>query len=436
MKKITLAFIFLLIFPFMAFGEVKEEFLKNGLKVIFIEEHSVPLTTFQVWYKVGIIDEPEGKSGISHLLEHLMFRGSKNYPGNVFSKIIQSNGGIDNAFTTKDYTVYFQKLSSQKLDISIDLESDRMANLLLLPEDFEVEKKIVLEERRQRYEDDPESLIIEETTSTAFKVHPYRKPIIGWTEDIQSITLEDIKNYYHEYYCPQNAFIIVAGDIKINEIREKIRKKFEGIPPCKGNPRRNVTYEPKQYGEKRIILKRQTHLPMIVMVYKVPAYPHRESLSLEILSTIAGEGKSSRLYRKLVNEKALVVDVSTSNSPLSRDGFLFFIVALVKKPENIEEVERIIKEELEKLKKEPPSEKELEKAKNQIEASFLFNQDSIFGRALLIGKFEILGDWKMIDSYRKDIMNITAEDVQEAAKKYFVSDNLTVGILLPAEKNL
>lgn len=434
MKKIVLAFIFILLFPLMVFSEVKEEILKNGLKVIFIEEHSVPLTTFQVWYKAGVIDEPEGKSGISHLLEHLMFRGSKNYPGNVFSKIIQSNGGIDNAFTTKDYTVYFQKLNSQKLDISIDLESDRMANLVLLPEDFELEKKIVLEERRQRYEDDPESLIIEEVTSTAFKLHPYRKPVIGWTEDIQSITLEDVKNYYNEYYCPQNAFIIVAGDIKTEDVIEKIKKKFEGIPSCKGNPRRNIIHEPRQYGEKRVILKRKTHLPMIVMVYKVPAYPHRDSLSLEILSTIAGEGKSSRLYRKLVNEKALVVDVSTSNSPLSRDGFLFFIIASVKNPEKTEEVERIIKEELENLKKEPPLEKELEKAKNQIEASFLFNQDSVFGRALSIGKFEILGDWKMIDRYRKEIMDITAKDVQEVAKKYFVSDNLTVGILLPAEK--
>jgi len=431
MRKTALAFIFILIFPVMAFSEIKEEILKNGLKIIFIEEHSVPLTTFQVWYKAGVIDEPEGKSGISHLLEHLMFRGSKNYPGNVFSKIIQSHGGIDNAFTTKDYTVYFQKLSSQKIDISIELESDRMANLLFLPEDFELEKRIVLEERRQRYEDDPESLIIEEVISTAFKIHPYRKPVIGWTEDIQSITLEDVKNYYSEYYCPQNAFIVVAGDIKIDETKKKIKEKFEKISVCKSNPKRKVIYEPLQYGEKRVILKKKTHLPMIVMSYKVPAYPNRDSLSLEILSTIAGEGKSSRLYRKLVIEKALVVDVSTSNSPLSRDGFLFFIVASLKDAEKADEVERIIREELEKLKNEPPSEKELEKAKNQIEASFLFNQDSIFGRALFIGKFEILGDWKMIDAYRKEIMNINAGDVQEVAKKYFVSDNLTVGILLP-----
>ncbi|MGB9822537.1 M16 family metallopeptidase [Thermodesulfovibrio sp.] len=429
MKYLVISLIFVLIFPLMGFSEVKEEVLKNGLKLIFIEDHSAPLATFQVWYKVGAIDEPEGKSGISHLLEHMMFRGSKNYPGNVFSKIIQSQGGIDNAFTTKDYTVYFQKLSPSKLQTSIDLESDRMANLLFNSEDFELEKKIVLEERRQRYEDDPESLIIEEVISLAFKEHPYRKPVIGWTEDIESITLEDLKNYYNKYYCPGNAFIIVAGDIKIDELKEKIREKFEKIPSCK--PPKKFFHEPKQYGQKRVILKRQTHLPVLVLSYKVPAYPDKDSLSLEILSSIIGEGKSSRLYRTLVTEKSLAVDVSSSNSPLSRDGFLFFILASVKTPDKVEEVEKIIKEEIEKIKSEPPTDTEIEKAKNQVEASFLFSQDSVFGHALYLGKFEVLGNWRLIEKYKEDIMKVTAKDVQEVAKKYFNFDNLTVGVLLP-----
>lgn len=430
MKPLVLSLIFILIFPFMGFSEIKEEVLKNGLKVIYVEDHSSPVATFQVWYKVGAIDEPEGKSGISHLLEHLMFRGSKNYPGNVFSKIVQSQGGIDNAFTTKDYTVYFQKHSPLKLQTSIDLESDRMANLLFNLEDFELEKKIVLEERRQRYEDNPESLIMEEVIGIAFKQHPYRKPVIGWSQDIQNITLNDIKNYYHEYYCPRNAFIIVAGDIKAMEVREKIKEKFENISSCDVPPRK-IFYEPKQYGEKRVILKRQTHLPMLVMAYKVPAYPDRDSLSLEILSTILGEGKSSRLYRRLVNETALAVDVSTGNSALSRDGFLFFIVVSVKEVDKIKEVEKIVKEEIEKIKNEAPSDIEIEKARNQVEASFLFAQDSVFGHALYIGKFEILGSWKMIDKYREDIMQVTAQDIQKVTKKYFNFDNLTVGELLP-----
>jgi len=434
MRILVILLIFVLIFPVMGFSEpvatsIKEEVLKNGLKVIYIEDHSSPVAIFQVWYKVGAIDEPEGKSGISHLLEHMMFRGSKNYPGNVFSKIIQSNGGIDNAFTTKDYTVYFQKLSPSKLDISIALESDRMANLLFNRDDFELEKKIVLEERRQRYEDDPESLIIEEVIGLAFKAHPYRKPVIGWTEDIQSITLHDIENYYHEYYCPSNSFIIVGGDIKTEEVRDKIKEKFEKIPSC--SLTRKTFYEPKQYGEKRVILKKQTHLPMLVMAYKVPAYPHKDSLSLEVLSTILVEGKSSRLYRKLVTEKALAVDVSTSNSPLSRDGFLFFVVASVKNIDKLGEVEKIIKEEIERIKNEPPKDIEIEKAKNQIEASFLFSQDSVFGHALYLGKFEILGSWKLIDRYKEDTMKVTPEDIQEVAKKYFNFDNLTVGVLLP-----
>ncbi len=431
MKKFAIAILFILLLPLMGYSEIKQENLKNGLKVIVIEDPSSPVATFQVWYRVGGIDEPEGKSGISHLLEHLMFRGSKNYPGNVFSKIVQSQGGIDNAFTTKDYTVYFQKLSPLKLHVSFDLESDRMANLMLKKEDFELEKKIVLEERRQRYEDDPENLIIEEVIGTAFKTHPYKRPVIGWTEDIQSITLEDVIEHYHRFYCPNNAFIIVAGDVKKEEIIEKIKEKFEGISACRDKMERKVLFEPKQYGERRVILKRKTHLPMLVMAYKVPAYPHPDSLSLEILSSILGEGKSSRLYKKLVIEKALAVDVSTSNSPLSRDGFLFFIVASVKDSNNINEVEKLIKEEVEKIKSEKVDPKEIEKAKNQVEASFLFSQDSVFGHALILGRFEMLGNWQMINNYRENILKIKAEDIANSAKIYLNEENLTVGVLLP-----
>lgn len=428
---VVLAVLLVLIFSSMTSAEIIEKTLKNGLKVILFEDPNATTTTFQVWYKVGSIDEPEGKSGISHLLEHLMFRGSKNYPGNVFSKIIQAHGGIDNAFTTKDYTVYYQKLSKDNLKISIDLESDRMENLLLLKEDFELEKKIVLEERRQRYEDDPENLTLEEVIATAFRNHPYRKPVIGWTEDIESISLEDIRNYYHQYYCPTNAFIIVAGNIDSQEIFHKIKEKFENIPSCKVSYPKRLFYEPKQNGERRVILKRKTHLPLIVMAYKVPAFPDKDSVSLEVLSSILGEGKSSILYRKLVQEKGIAIDVITSNSPLSRNGFLFFIIASVKETSKIEEVENLIKEEIERLKTETVSERQIEKAKNQVEASFLFSQDSVFGYALYLGKFEILGGWKMMEQYRADILNVKAQDVMEVTRKYFNFDNLTVGILLP-----
>lgn len=431
MSKFAISIVFVLLFPLMALSSIVEHRLENGLKVITYTDRSSPVSTFQVWYRVGGIDEPEGKSGISHLLEHLMFRGSKNYPGNVFSKIIQANGGVDNAFTTKDYTVYFQRLAPEKLEISITLESDRMANLLLNKEDFELEKKIVLEERRQRYEDDPENLIFEEVIGTAFKNHPYRRPVIGWTEEIESITLEDVKEHYRKFYCPDNAFIIVAGDIEEEEVLRKIREKFEKIPKCTSPKSSKLPLEPKQYGEKRVILKRQTHLPVLVMAYKVPAFPNIDSLSLELLSSILGGGKSSRLYRKLAVEKELVVDVATSNSPLSRDGFLFFVYAYIKDISKIEEVERVIRDEIDKLKRELPEERELEKAKNQVEASFLFSQDSVFGHSLYLGRFEILGDWRLINEYRRSIISLTALDIQSTAKKYLTNENLTVGILLP-----
>lgn len=420
-----------LLFPAMVAASIVEHRLDNGLKVITYTDRASPVSTFQVWYRVGGIDEPEGKSGISHLLEHLMFRGSKNYPGNVFSKIIQANGGVDNAFTTKDYTVYFQRLSPEKLEISINLESDRMANLLLSKEDFELEKKIVLEERRQRYEDDPENLIFEEVIGTAFKNHPYRRPVIGWTEEIERITLEDVKEHYRRFYCPENAFIIVAGDIDERKVLDKVRDRFGKVPSCNSLPRRNNSLEPKQQGERRVILKRQTHMPVLVLAYKVPAFPDRDSLAIELLSNILGGGKSSRLYRRLAVDRDLVVDVATSNSSLSREGFLFFVYAYVKDVSKVEEVERIIREEIDRIKVEAPNERELEKAKNQVEASFLFSQDSVFGHSLYLGRFEILGSWRLIDNYRNTILSLNPSDIQSSAKRYLTDDNLTVGILLP-----
>ncbi|MCI0469121.1 MAG: insulinase family protein, partial [Nitrospirae bacterium] len=273
MRKLCLNLIFLLLFipliPFPVSASVKEHTLNNGLKVLIINDHKSPLATFQIWYRVGSRDEPSGKTGISHLLEHMMFKGTQKHGSKQFSNIIQRNGGSDNAFTTKDYTMYYQTLSSDRIALSFELEADRMKNLLLDAKEVESEKNVVMEERRMRYDDEPKNLLYEEVVAAAFKAHPYHWPVIGWMTDIQSISSDDLREYYKKYYSPDNAFIIVSGDIAADKILPEIKKNFENIPLNK-RERKNLTAEPQQIGERRIYLKKEAELPYLIMAYHVP----------------------------------------------------------------------------------------------------------------------------------------------------------------------
>jgi zinc protease len=413
---------------------VKEYTLKNGLKVLIIEDHKAPLATFQIWYRVGSKDDPKGKTGISHLLEHMMFKGTPKYGSKVFSNIIQRNGGTDNAHTTRDYTMYHQTLSSDRIGLSIELEADRMRNLLLDPKEVVNERNVVTEERRMRYEDDPQSSLYEEVISTAFKAHPYRWPVIGWMSDITSIERKDLYRYYKTYYSPNNAFIIISGDVKAEDIFTKVRKGFGHIKPSKRSFIRYRTEEPQQRGEKRVYLKKEAELPYILMAYHVPGFPHEDSFALDVLSTILSGGKSSRLYKGIVYEKRLALNAFADYSGFYKDPFLFVLGGTAAPEKNIEDIEKAIYDEIEKVKKEMPSEREIQKAKNQIEASFVFAQDSTYTRALYTGMFEMLGSWRLMDKYLEGIRKVRPEDIQTVAKKYLIDDNKTVGVLIPVKK--
>jgi len=415
---------------FLSHG-VKEYRLDNGLKVIIIEEHKAPIATFQVWYRVGSKDEPIGKSGLSHLLEHMMFKGTSQYGSKMFSRIVQKNGGMDNAYTTKDYTVYFQIFSSDRITLSVDLEADRMRNLTIDPKETLSERSVVMEERRLRYEDDPQNSLFEELIAASFKVHPYQRPVIGWMSDLKSIERDDLYNYYKAHYSPDNAVLVIVGDVNPDEMIKKITHSFGNIQP--GPPKIKVISftEPEQKGERRVFLKKEAELPYLLIAFHTPHFPHEDSYALDVLGLILSGGKSSRLYKSLVYEKKVALNLYADYDGFHKDPYLFMFAATASPGKEIKEVEDALYEEIEKLKKEPPLEREVQKAKNQIESSFIMGQDSIYMQAMKYGIFEMLGDWRLIDRYLDSIRKVTGEDIVRVAKKYLKEDNRTVGILIP-----
>ncbi len=428
-------FIIFILFPLLSPGEgigehVHERVLPNGLKVIIIENHRAPLVSFQVWYRVGSRNEEWGETGLSHMLEHMMFKGTHKVSPEEFSRIIQENGGNDNAFTSRDYTAYFENLSADNVGIPIELESDRMQNLVLRESDFSTERMVVMEERRLRTEDNPQEYLVEQMDAAAFQIHPYHWPIVGWMEDIRRFTLEDLRAYYKSYYNPVNAFIVAAGDIKVEELFPAIERAFGSIPRGKA-PDQNKSSEEPQQGERRIFVKREAQLPFIVVGYHIPNLHNCDGYVLEVIEAILSGGKSSRLHMKLVDEKELVLAVDAENSLLSRDPGLFYLSAELLPGKEVAEVVKALDEEIQRLQKEEVSERELKKVKNLLEASFVYGQDSLFFQAMLIAQYEIASSWRAIDNYVHSILKVTPQDIVRVAKQYLIPDNRTIGILEP-----
>lgn len=413
--------------------KVTEKVLPNGLKVLLKEEHKAPVVTFQIWYKVGSRNEKLGTTGISHLLEHLMFKGTKKYGPKQFSQTVQRNGGNDNAFTGKDYTAYFENFASDRIAISLDLESDRMRNLLLDPKDFLSERDVVKEERRMRTDDDPTNTMVEQMTAAAFIAHPYQWPVIGWMADLNSLTRDDLVEHYRRYYAPNNATIVVVGDFDTRTLLPQIEQHFGSIPQGPAVPAVGAV-EPRQLGERRIIVKQQAELPAVFAGYHTPDIKHADSFALEVLQGILSSGKSSRLYKALVYEKQLALYAGGDYDNVANDPKLFYVYAGVMPGKTTDEVEKALYAEIEKLKAAPVADEELQKAKNQIESSFIMGQDSIFYQAMLLGQFETVANWRLLETYVEKIRAVTKEDVMRVAQQYFTEDNRTVGILVPTNK--
>jgi zinc protease len=410
--------------------KVTEKVLPNGLKVLLKEDHKSPVVTFQVWYKVGSRNEKLGTTGISHVLEHMMFKGTKKYGPKTFSQTVMRNGGNDNAFTSRDYTAYFENFSSDRIDIALELESDRMQNLLLEEKAFLSERDVVKEERRMRTEDDPTSTMVERMMAAAFIAHPYQWPIIGWMADLTYLTLDDLSQHYRTYYAPNNATVVVAGDFNTGDLLPKIEKYFGSIPRGPAVPKVGAV-EPEQLGERRVTVKRHAELPAVFAGYHAPDIEHQDTFALEVLHSILASGKSSRLYTSLVYELQIANYAGGDYDNIANDPNLFYVYAGAMPGRTPEEVEKALYAELEKLKTEPVTDQELQKAKNQIESGFIMGQDSIFYQAMLLGQFETVATWKLLETYVDNVRAVSKEDVMRVAKHYFNEDNRTVGILVP-----
>ncbi|MBI5616351.1 MAG: insulinase family protein [Gammaproteobacteria bacterium] len=429
-----------------AAAEPAQEFtLPNGLKLIVQEDHRAPVAVVQVWYKIGSSYEHDGTTGLSHALEHMMFKGTKHHPPGAFSRIVAARGGKENAFTTTDYTAYFEQWAASNVELSFDLEADRMRNLTFDEQDFAKEMKVIMEERHMRTDDNPQALASEVVDAVAFLTSPYRHPVIGWQSDLESMRLEDLRAWYARWYAPNNAIVVVVGDVEPAKVHALAQKHFgplakQLIPPTK--PRT----EPEQRGMKRLTFKSESAtLPYLMMAYKAPVLVEAlakrtnaepwEIYALDVLSETLDGDQSSRLTRNLVRGRQIAAQVESSYAPASRLESLFSFAAVPTPGHTLEELEKAIGAEIAALQSAPPTPEELARIKTRVVADEVFQQDSVFYQAMVIGSLEAVGlDWRIKDDYVERIKAVTPEQVQAVARKYLTEDRLTVAHLLPVAK--
>ena len=434
---LTIAFAAMLGIPAIAAGtvapyaeRVRETVLPNGLKVLLLEDHRAPVATFQVWYRVGSRNEELGKTGLAHLLEHMMFKGTKTTGPEQYSRIVQRNGGNENAFTSDDNTTYFATLASDRLGVVVDLEADRMQNLSFDEAQFTPELQVVIEERRLRTDNDPVSALFELLNAVAYTAHPYQWPTVGWMTDLKKATREDALAFYRTYYSPANAFVVAVGAFQADELLAKVTAAFGQAPA--GAPAPPVRAdEPEQQGERRSVLRREAQLPFVALAYHVPNLSSSDAPALDVLAGLLGNGKSARLYRELVYRGRIARDAGTSYAPTSVDPGLFLLYAQPMPGKTAAAVEKALLAQVQRLRQTLVPEQELLKVKNGLEAEFILAQDSLFYQAMLLGQYEMAGGWRGIDEAVPRLRAVTAADVRRVVERYLTPLNRTVAILDP-----
>ncbi|GAB6041011.1 M16 family metallopeptidase [Endothiovibrio diazotrophicus] len=425
----------LLLGPLTASAEVHEYTLKNGLKLLVKEDHRAPVVVSQVWYRVGSSYEHDGITGISHVLEHMMFQGTGKHPSGEFSRIIAANGGDENAFTSRDYTAYYQLLEKSRLPIAFSLEADRMRGLVVDPKEFDRERRVVMEERRMRTEDKPRSLTYERFVAGAWLNNPYRIPPIGWQDDLEQLTVDDLRAWYRRWYAPDNATVVVVGDVEPGAVRALAEKYFGPLPAERIAPPKRRD-EPASLGSKRITVRAPGKLPYLLMGYRVPtlgtAAEAWEPYALEMLSGILDGGDSARLARRLVRGQQVAASAGAGYTLHARLDDLFILDGLPARGRDIDEVEAALREEVRRIKEEPIDPRELARVKAQVVTGEVYERDSVQYQATQLGKLESLGlGWRAGEEYVERIRAVTPEQVREVARKYLTDDRLTVAVLLP-----
>jgi len=439
---VIIAFSFLpCLFSVHARAEGQEYMLDNGLKLIVKEDHRAPVVVSQVWYKVGSSYEHDGITGISHVLEHMMFKGTENHPAGEFSRIISANGGRENAFTGTDYTAYFQTLEKSRLAISFELEADRMRNISLPAVEFDKEIEVVKEERRMRTEDNPKSYMHEVAMATAFQTSPYRNPVIGWMNDLDTMTIDSLRDWYQLWYAPNNATVVVVGDVEPEEVYQ-LADKYFGQLPVGGKAQAAHKPEIEQSGLKRVKVKRPAELPYLLMIYKTPALRNEvsddnnvsawEPYALEVLAGILDGGNSARIASRLVRGKEVAAGAGAGYSLVSRMDKAFTLSGTPAQGHTIAELEQALREEVTDLQTNLVNESELERVKAQVVSNDVYERDSVFYQAMVVGMLETVGlSWRMADEYVERIRGIAPEQIRMVARKYLIDDRLTVTELDP-----
>ncbi|HEX6733439.1 MAG TPA: pitrilysin family protein [Azonexus sp.] len=412
-----------------------ETTLANGLRVIVKEDRRAPTAVQMVWYRIGSMDEVDGTSGVAHVLEHMMFKGTPTVGPGEFNKLVAAAGGRDNAFTSRDYTAYFQQIPKEKLAEMMQLEADRMRHLTVDANEFAQEIKVVMEERRMRTDDNPQAKLFEQMNASAFQAHPYRRPIIGWMGDLETMTAADAKAWYDTWYVPNNAYVVISGDVDHKEVFALAARHY-GPLAARPLPPRKEQVEPRQEGTRRITVKAPAELPVLIMGYKAPVLrdidKDRDPYALQMLAAILDGHDAARFNKKLVREDQVALSAGIDYDSTARGPGMLYLHGSPSAGKTVADLEAALRAEIERVRRDGVTPAELKRAKAQLLASEVYKLDSMFGQAMEIGQIESAGlPYRQLGRMLDKLQAVTAADVQAVAGKYFNDDALTVGVLDP-----